>query len=845
MLHRMRTYRDGLGIARSIRSRAFVAGALVGACTALFLAENLWLPAPFSFAVRVHTATATRLRLFYDRGAGFNLHDSRTLMVDSEKRPQTIRFPIRATEIHALRLLQVDGAGPLQISRAKLAVFGGARTQFRSGDVVPDWNVASITRQANATEITGTRDASYMAVRFKLAAPLVATNIPVILRWIATLLLFIAAAALILSPSGRRTYSFSQPRLVVALLSFVFIAAIALKLNGSSTGLWRLEADRQSPNRALIAGSPKEIRSDEWEIQTPWIWSQINTVPKLSLTNPNIGDRAAPLLANLPARHWMMLFRPQMWGFFCLTNQYAFALYWNFKWFALLLSAFLFLEVVTGGKTSLACTGAFFFFFSPYIQWWFSSPTCLPEMLAMLFFTLWGVALIFHTRSKRVVLAASILLLVAMLQFVFCCYPRFQIPLVYIGILLLVFGCAGTPVADLRALKFALLAATLVVAGLLLASWYADVASLILVISRLTYPGQIVSTGGDYPWFHLLAPFLELSMTQENYPAVAMNVCEAAGFLFLAPLLAAVALRDAFRHRVDWLLVGCVIGSTFLLIFMLGGIPLWLAQASGWSQVYGARALLPLGVLSTVGLFRYFSRETVRSEHWRQEIAAFTGIALVLAIVFQRANIELKDFVDLSTVVAAAVFFALVTVCVWSRRVTASCALLVIPLLWTNCLTNPISKGLPGLTRSTLRAQIVKIHRSNPAAKWLVLSRSSRGPIIAQFSKSAGAETLGGSRITPDEEMLRVLDPDGASKAITNRSAIVSFVPTAEYSPRFELSFINSYNVYLPLNPELFDRLNVGYIVEVDLPETEGRIAGFRMVHKGSGSRILARVGAK
>ena len=57
----------------------------------------------------------------------------------------------------------------------------------------------------------------------------------------------------------------------------------------------------------------------------------------------------------------------------------------------------------------------------------------LPEMLAMLFFTLWGVALIFHTRSKRVVLAASILLLVAMLQFVFCCYPRFQIPLVYIG----------------------------------------------------------------------------------------------------------------------------------------------------------------------------------------------------------------------------------------------------------------------------------------------------------------------------------------------------------------------------------------------------------------------------
>ena len=117
--------------------------------------------------------------------------------------------------------------------------------------------------------------------------------------------------------------------------------------------------------------------------------------------------------------------------------------------------------------------------------------------------------------------------------------------------------------------------------------------------------------------------------------------------------------------------------------------------------------------------------------------------------------------------------------------------------------------------------------------------------MIAQFSKSTGAETLGGSRITPDEEMLRVLDPDGASKVITNRSAIVSFVPSAEDRPRFELSFINSYNVYLPLNPELFDRLNVGYIVEVDLPEIEGRIAGFRTIHRGPGSRILARVGGK
>ena len=251
-----------------------------------------------------------------------------------------------------------------------------------------------------------------------------------------------------------------------------FIAATALKLNGSSTALWRLLGDRQSPDAVVLAGSGQETRSDEWLVQTPWILSQLAAKPPLPLDNPNIGAPLTPLVTNLPARHWTMLFRPQMWGFFLFNAEHAFSLYWNFKWFALLLGAFLFLNLLTDGKSLLAFAGALFLFSSPYIQWWFSSPTAMPEMVAMFFFALWAIAMIFRAPRKRTIVAASLALLFALLQFVFCCYPRFQVPLVYTGAVLLAFGCArGGSASGFRGFRLSCLAAALAITGLLLWFW--------------------------------------------------------------------------------------------------------------------------------------------------------------------------------------------------------------------------------------------------------------------------------------------------------------------------------------------------------------------------------------
>ncbi len=832
-----------LGPLARLGSRRSVAHALVALCILLFVGEARWLPAPFTLELEVQTQAATRLELRFDAGGGFNARDAIKLTVESPKRSKKIRFPIRAASIAGLRLVQLDGVQPLSVRHIRLKRFGGASTAISNGSVKAASNVAALSMSNGWLTISGQAGAGEMAVNLGGESTLVASRAPAVMRWVLVLLLAGAGLALVWLKVDERELRGPSRRAVITILTLAFVVACVFKLNGSSTGLWRLLSDRKSSDQSLVAGTPREIRSDEWMVQTPWMLSQLAAEPSLPLTNANVGDGPAPLLTNLPARHWSMIFRPQMWGFFFLKAERAFAIYWNFKWYALLLGAFLFLELITGGKTLLACAGALFLFASPYLQWWFSTPTCMPEMVAMLFFALWAFAMIFRARTQRGVALASIALLVALLQFVFCCYPRFQIPLAYTGAVLLACGCArGRRAVEFRAFRVVSLGVTLAVAALLVWIWWQEVGGLVRAIAALAYPGQIVSRGGDYLWVQLLAPFLEFSITESNYPAGAMNVCEAAGFLFVAPILAAVALRDVFRRRVDPLLLGCVALSIFVVVFVVKGMPLSVAQWTGWSRVYGPRAVLALGVASTVGLFRYLAaRPLAAAGRPGGGLIAFTPAVLVLFVCFGATNALLGSFVSLSTVTAAAIFFALVAICIWSRRVTATCALLIWPLVLANGLTNPISHGLPGLTHNALRARVEQIHRSDPAAKWLVLGHSSRSQALTQLVKSTGASALGGLRITPDAEMLRVLDPEGKYNSVADRYAVVSFAPSRDEAPELELTFINAYTVHLPLKSGILDNLQVRYIVQVDLPEGEAGIEGFASLGEWKGCRILAR----
>jgi hypothetical protein len=638
--------------------------------------------------------------------------------------------------------------------------------------------------------------------------------------------------------------------IVVIVLTLLCLAASLAKLNGTSTALWKSVDERNDRSAGLIAGTPKGIRADEWLVQTPWTWSQAKQDPAFPTTNRNVGNGLAPLVTNLPAWHWTAFFRPQMWGFFFLSTESAFAFNWNLKWFAMLLSGFLFLRIVAQGDNFLALSGSLILLFASYIQWWFSTPTCMPEMISMVFFGLWALHVMCHTKSRWAIIGAGIVLLTAIEQFVFCSYPRFQIPLAYLAAALLAGGWAsyGNRRGGVRKSQGYFLAGSLtfilVMAAAISWRWFQEVSPTIQEIRGLIYPGQVVSSGGSFPWYRFLAPFLEFGMTEDHYPPSLGNVCEASGFILLAPFLAGAFLRDLWRRRVDPLFTAVVLFLALIISFIAWGVPMWLARATGWLYVASSRAILAMGVASIIALVRYLADRSSQPRGEKSTLLIGTSaVSLGLFACLYTANTQLANFAALPEVVAVALYFSLVFSLLWRRVRVASSLLLLVPSVYANGLVNPVGRGVPGLARNSVLHRLENIHKSDPKALWLVVTdtaASSQSLFIAQFVKATGANVLGGVRCMPVHEMVRVLDPENKYAAVYNRFAGIFFMVTPDESPVFELLAPGHYQVRLPMQPHILERLGVRFLVLADRPEGMS-IPGFEQIGTAQDLVILRR----
>jgi hypothetical protein len=833
--------------------KLIVSSSLLGVCVLGLLWQSRWRPSPFTLEMEVRAERCAHFALYYS-GTGLGYRDSVSQMVDSREGFVLVRFPIELLTINSLLLDQWDGAVPVELRKMALKRFDGAVTPITTTKLTPYVGIKEIRDIDGVTRIDplpySQRTEVSINLPFQIKAP---GGFGRRDRWRSALVCLAALAFLAFAPrrphrsieaptwltDSRRTYA-----AVISVLVISFVAASALKLNGSSSGMYRFYADRIDPERGLLFGSPKDIRSDEWMVETPWMLSQFKQDPPFPITNGNVGNTNSTLVNNLPARHWTMLFRPQMWGFFTMGFEQAFACYWNFKWFALLLGAFLFLELVTRGNVLLAITGSLFLWLSSFMQWWWSTPTAMPEMVGMLLLSLWLIAMIFRSATKLRVAVASVLLVATWMQFVLCCYPRFQIPLFYLGAVMIFSGFWRNSAADRFPWYRRLCLAVAIVASIgLVGLWYSEVADVIRETGNLLYPGRTSSKGGDYPWAGLFAPFLSTPMTWELYPRLFGNVGEASGFLFVLPALAAAVIRNVRRRTLDPVLFLSVGFACFAVYFMTVGIPDWLARSTGWSYVYALRAQLVLGVASTIALFRYLAVETSNQKlpSFLTEAALLVLIASSLAWVFSVTNAKVGNFLPTTGVITAAAFFGLLFVCLWSGRVGPACVLLVAPFLCTNAAINPLGRRLPAFAESDLYRSISTLHQQTPSGQWLILGLSPRSSALAQFVKAAGADVIGGTRCNPDAHLVQALDPLNKYAAVHQRYADVSFVPTVDDEVSFELKHVQVYIVHLPLRSDVFDRLGVRFVLETEIPEEENKIPGFRTVERQDRYRILQR----
>lgn len=821
----------------------------------LFVAPWTWLPKPFTLVLPLRTSRAVQLKLYYTDGSAFREDRMTVGYADSRSAFKIYRLPIQTTRLRALRL-HIGSAVVLDLGKVSLAQLGRPDIPIVASAIAVSSGLARTERHGDFTRLLTAPDSDGFDLElYNAQVPLVNGR-----NWekIVDALLCLSLLGLVwaVARQGRRadrrtdaaarTIRISARTCAIVVVSLTLLLAInvLLNLNGSSSAMWRYFADGRLPDRGLLLGSAKDIRADEWMTQTPWMLSQAAIEPPFSTVNPNVGDGSTALLVNLPVRHWTTLFRPQFWGFFLFDVEHAFSWYWNLKWYVLVVGSFVFFRIITRAHWLATVAGTALVFFAPYMQWWYSTGAALPEIVGLAFVSLWAVHFIRRARRPPGIMLGSVVLLMAIQNFIYCCYPRFQIPLLYFALLgagwLIVTTRLRQQLRILRYVCFAAVIAGVVVAGSI---WYSEVASTLRMTAQLEYPGKVFSRGGEFPWAQFIIPYLQFGMNEFHFPNGLVNASNAAGFVLLLPF---VALLWVCRHRA-WrdgflILMACFFAA--VTYFMIVGIPPTLAKYTGWSLVYSTRGILPAGIAATACLVRMLAWPVPR----RSIGLPFTLILLLLLVGgwwfgLNAVNQKYEGFVSGGIVFATAAYFAVVSVFFAGQSQTLGVTLLLAPIVLANALVNPLGRGLPGFYESEMFQELRSFASQNRHGRWVVIGGGGRVNYLPYLVKAAGGDVLSGIRCNPDMRLFDVLDPARQQFEVWNRFAIVSYVRSLDGQIGLTLTSGVSYTVALPFTTELLDRLDVRYILSVDAPSEKHDIPGYHTVALREGLVLNVRDG--
>ena len=614
-----------------------------------------------------------------------------------------------------------------------------------------------------------------------------------------------------------------------------FCLAVGLKLNGSSVGMWRNLLTEPGIARGLILSSPKHLRVDEWAIWTPAMLSQARQNPPFPIENPSLGAGRAPLLMSVPVAYYTTFFRPQLWGFFVFDFEHGFSFYWCTKVFGLLLAVAWALRQIGVRSYLLAIFGAIWVLFSSYVQWWFSSPGMLPEMI-----TTWAICLgcavsFFKDQHRGKLTLALASFIFCGTNFVLCLYPPYQIPLTLLMLAILIGVWLEN--CDKQDSKSTIRALLLIGTGLLaiaimLIPYWIDVRGTLETVAHTVYPGQRRSAGGDLSLFKLFAGVLGFFESEQTVPAVYDNICEASNFYPLWPAVVLATLFARFRNRtrISPLLATLSIFLICFGLYCVMPLPAWLLRATLLDLATERRALLAIG-LANIFLCCFFL-DRYRASFLSKTTAGICGAVLWLGVVFLLLRGRTTNAVYFSDpwhwIQPLAISAAILLLFFWEAlRFRWLPTVLGTLLIFSNAAINPVMSGLGPLLGSNAFKEIDRIRAQDPDGKWIIYHTR----YFAQLVKATGAPVFNGTMIVPDLALLHQLD-SGANESTYNRYANIGCeVPRKSHEVSASLVYPDFYILFLP--PDLPVLANAGYRYILFPKEwTDGALYGFTLIEK-------------
>ncbi len=621
----------------------------------------------------------------------------------------------------------------------------------------------------------------------------------------------------------------------------LFCASVLLKLNGSSVGIWTELLQEPKPPPGLLLFIPKGVRADEWHGWTPAALSQSRQTPRFPVENLTLGGGRAPLLMSVPVAYYTTLFRPQLWGFFVFEFERGFSFYWCVKVFGLLIASGWFLREIGIRDRTIVLLGALWIFFSGYVQWWFSSPAMLPEMI-----TTWAVCTgcairFFKQTGPWKTMAAFGAFVFCGINFVLCMYPPYQIPL----LLLMVAILAGTYCTRRfedgfeRRRGLILIGAAVTVVIVLLIPFWIDIRSTLDLVAHTDYPGSRRSLGGGLSSFQLFSGLVGFFQTEDTVPGAFDNIAEASNFYPLWPAVICSVLFARWRKNapVSPLIIALALFLISLSLYCLVPFPSWLLRLTLLEVAPERRVILAIGLanvfLCCVFLDAYRTRIFPK---WSSILVTLVFLFALAALLWTAGLRSPRFFPDWRQLSAAVVIDLLILILFFCGvKPRWFLVALVVFLTLSNVGVNPVMRGLAPLLKSEAFQAVEEAQRKDPSGKWIVFHDFN----LAQMVIATGATVLNGNKIVPDFSFWHQLDPGGIGAPVYNRYANVECELAEDSSaPSARLFHHDSYILFLP--PELPVLREIGcryFLFSTVWPRAEQH--GFTQVYANERSGIF------
>lgn len=591
---------------------------------------------------------------------------------------------------------------------------------------------------------------------------------------------------------------------------FLLILVVALNLNGSSIGVWDNIVSQRDDGKVsdVIFGENREVRSDEWMVQTPFYLSQAET--DYPVVNPDygMGGQNMILAYNAPVKDISVIGKPFNWGFFFLGRDRGLSFYWGFKIIAMVLLGFELSMILTKRNKYLSLLGGFWIAFSPAVQWWF-----MQHLGDLVFFTLAIMVGIYHYLANHDKLAVRIgtmsLIALSGIGFILVIYPAFQVMLAYLilfyllGLILHFRKLVAWDKIDL----FLIPAAILLIAVVTVHFYLTSKEAIMLTMNTL-YPGRRVSLGGGAAFSEL---FLSLTNWKIPFEDVSFtNNVEVSMFydFFLVALLGFPFAFFGKKNKDEQYLGAILLAYTlFTLFWLFVGLPEGISKLSLLSYVPNNRALSCFHFGACLFSIWFIGRiwEKNKIPQWyRLGITAIVGFLSYQAL----SDRTISSYLNATNKTGIIISIIILTLLILFRGRKIFYLAFGVLIVTSGMFVNPVVEGTGAIYEKALSKAIGQVNQSDPNQMWL-----SEGELY-NFTPALGVRTLNTVRFYPDMPTWDIVDPEREYEKYYNRYAHTQSVLTRE---KTEFILEAPDKITMSLSFKDAESLGVKYIVSKQL----------------------------